>query len=218
MITSLLVAFLNLNHLLPLLIGQYGSLVYLVLFLVIFIETGVVVLPFLPGDSLLFLSGSLAALSGTTLNPLLLIIILSIAAILGDTVNFEIGKHFGHHLTSPRFQRWIKPKYLHDTERFFTKHGNAAVFLGRFMPLIRTFIPFTAGISKMAYHRFILYNVLGGLSWVSVTVLAGFFLGNIAIVKAHFELIMLAIVAISLLPAMLMALRRKLKKPATPVN
>ncbi|MFD0896578.1 VTT domain-containing protein [Loigolactobacillus binensis] len=214
MVTAAIASILNLNHLLPLLIAQYGWLVYAGLFIVIFIETGVVVFPFLPGDSLLFLCGSLAAVSSQSLNPLVLLVLLSLAAIAGDSVNFEIGQHLGHYLTKPKWQRWLKPKYLHEAEHFFTRHGSSAIFLGRFMPVIRTFIPFTAGVSKMPYRKFILFNVLGGVAWVSVAVLAGYFFGNIALVKAHFELIMVAIILISLLPAAVMALKRKQDRPA----
>lgn len=213
MITGLLVSILNINHLLPVLIAQYGILVYLGLFVVIFIETGLVVFPFLPGDSLLFLSGSIAAMASHSLNHVILIILLSIAAIAGDSLNFEIGQRLGKHLTSPKWQRWIKPKYLKEAETFFQNHGSSAIFLGRFMPLIRTFIPFTAGASKMHYHKFIFFNVLGGIAWVSVAVLAGYFFGNIAIVKSHFELIMIAIILISLLPAIFISLKRKVKGP-----
>ncbi|MFC6314280.1 VTT domain-containing protein [Lapidilactobacillus achengensis] len=200
----------DLNQLLPQLIGQYGNLIYLGLFIVIFIETGVVVLPFLPGDSLLFLCGSLAALDGQPLNIEILLILLSIAAVIGDSLNFEIGKHLGQHLThSEKMQRWIKPEYLARSQGFFEKHGKAAIFLGRFMPIIRTFIPFTAGISQMPYRSFITYNILGGISWVLLAVGSGYLFGNIAFVKNHFELIMVAIILISLLPALIMALKKK---------
>ncbi|MDA5387177.1 VTT domain-containing protein [Loigolactobacillus backii] len=216
MVTEILVSILNMNHLLPSLIAQYGGLVYGGLFIIIFVETGLVVFPFLPGDSLLFLSGSIAAMTAHSLNHITLIILLSIAAIAGDSLNFEIGHHFGQHLTKPKWQRWIKPKYLKEAGQFFHNHGNSAIFLGRFMPVIRTLIPFTAGVSKMHYRKFILFNVLGGIAWVSVAVLAGYFFGNITIVKTHFELIMLAIIVISLLPAILISLKRKSK--GTDVN
>ncbi|AMV60378.1 DedA protein [Pediococcus damnosus] len=211
MITTLLTGLLNMNHLLPHLIAQYGSLVYVGLFALIFIETGLVIFPFLPGDSILFLSGSIAAMSTHSLNYITLIVLLSIAAIAGDSLNFELGHHFGGHLSSPKWQRWIKPKYLAEAELFFKKYGNWAIFLGRFIPIIRTFVPFTAGISKMHYRQFILYNVIGGITWVSIAVLSGYFFGNIPIIKAHFELIMLAIVLISLIPMMVMLLKRTRK-------
>ncbi|MCH4056838.1 MAG: VTT domain-containing protein [Lactobacillaceae bacterium] len=208
--STLIHALFNLNQVLPQLVAQYGNLVYIGMFIVIFVETGLVVFPFLPGDSLLFLSGSIAAMTTHPLNPLILIVSLSIAAIVGDTVNFEIGSRFGQYLTeSPRWRRFIKPKNIAEAQKFFEKHGSVAIFLGRFMPLIRTFIPFTAGISKMAYHKFILYNMLGGISWVVIAVLSGYFFGNIPVVQAHFELIMVSIIVISLLPAVIISLRKK---------
>ncbi|MTV81872.1 VTT domain-containing protein [Secundilactobacillus folii] len=212
MLTALLASVLNVQHLLPALIAQYGSLVYGGLFLVIFIETGVVILPFLPGDSLLFLSGSLAALSTHSLNHLVLILLLSVAAIAGDSLNFEIGKRFGHHLKNPRWQKLIKPKRLEQASNFYQRYGSLAIFLGRFMPIIRTLIPFTAGISKMPYRKFILFNVLGGVSWVTVAVLSGYLFGNIPGVQTHFELIMMAIVVISLVPAAILAIRSRRPK------
>lgn len=213
MITGLLVSILNINHLLPMLIAQYGTFVYVGLFAVVFMETGLVIFPFLPGDSLLFLSGSIAAMASHSLNHIILIVLLSVAAIAGDSLNFEIGHHFGKYLTSPRWQRWIKPQHLKAAQTFFHTHGSTAIFLGRFMPLIRTFIPFTAGISKMHYRKFIVFNILGGIAWVNIAVLAGYFFGNIAIVKSHFELIMVAIILISLLPALFISLTRKFKGP-----
>lgn len=180
----------------------------------IFIETGVVVFPFLPGDSLLFLCGSLAAITDNSLNPLMLIIVLGAAAICGDSLNFEIGKRFGHHIsTSKRWQKFIKPENLKRSESFFEKHGNSAIFLGRFMPIIRTFVPFTAGGSRMTYPNFLFYNILGGLTWVTLCIGAGFFFGNVAIVRDHFSLIMVMIVLISLLPIMIVALKNYRSKP-----
>ncbi|WP_010622114.1 VTT domain-containing protein [Paucilactobacillus suebicus] len=206
MITSLMTSILNISHLLPQVIAQFGWLTYIGLFGIIFIETGLVLFPFLPGDSILFLCGSIAALSNHPLNHIILIIVLSIAAILGDFVNFEIGQHLGKHLTgSNKWSKWIKPKYVKDAQSFFNRHGSSAIFLGRFVPIIRTFIPFTAGASKMQYRKFAIFNILGAFSWVAVAVLAGFLFGNVSIVKAHFELIMVAIIIISLAPAVLMS-------------
>lgn len=200
----------NLNQLLPGLIGRYGSWIYIGLFALIFIETGIVILPFLPGDSLLFLCGSLAAMSNHSLNIWILLLALSIAAVIGDSLNFEIGEHFGEYIMrNERLRRFIKPKYLRRSEIFFARHGKPAIFLGRFMPIIRTIIPFTAGVSHMKYRDFAKYNILGGVTWVVVAVSAGYFFGNIAIVKAHFELIMIAIIVISLLPALIMAIRNR---------
>lgn len=144
------------------------------------------------------------------LNHIILIILLSVAAIAGDTVNFEIGKRFGKHLTGPKWQRWIKPQYVTRAQNFFDRYGSSAIFFGRFMPLIRTFIPFTAGISKMKYRKFVIFNILGAIAWVNIAVLAGYFFGNITIVKTHFELIMIAIIVISLIPAVLVSLHKKM--------
>jgi Uncharacterized membrane-associated protein len=201
---------LILTTLLPHLISQFGSLVYVGLFALIFIETGVVVLPFLPGDSILFLCGSLAALSTHSLNIGILILTLGLAAILGDSLNFEIGKHFGKKLFQHRLlSRFIKPEYLTRSEKFYQKHGKSAIFLGRFIPIIRTFTPFTAGMSNMRHRDFIIYNVLGAVSWILITLGSGFLLGNNVIVKAHFELIMLAVVGISMIPAAISVLRHR---------
>lgn len=201
---------LILTSLMPHLISQFGSLVYVGLFALIFIETGVVVLPFLPGDSILFLCGSLAALSTHSLNIGVLILTLGIAAILGDSLNFEIGKHFGEQLFHHKLlSKLIKPKYLARSEKFYQTHGKSAIFLGRFIPIIRTFTPFTAGMSNMHHRDFIIYNVLGAMSWVLITLGSGFLLGNNVIVKAHFELIMLGVVGISLIPAVISLLRHR---------
>lgn len=200
----------NISQLVPQLIAQYGNLIYVGLFIVILIETGVVVLPFLPGDSLLFLCGSLAAVGQHSLNVWFLFGLLSVAAAVGDAMNFEIGQHFGQYLaTSERWQRLIKPKYLQQSATFFDRHGKGAIFLGRFVPIVRTFIPFTAGISHMHYRDFAIYNILGAVSWVGIAVGAGYFFGNIPLIKAHFELIMLAIVAISLIPVLIVGLRSR---------
>lgn len=208
-------AIFNLTTLLPALINQFGSLVYVGLFIIIFVETGLVFFPFLPGDSLLFLSGSIAAIANQGLNVYALIILLSIAAILGDSTNFEIGKRFGNYLTtSEKWMKRINPKHLKSARTFFQKHGNSAIFLGRFVPIVRTLVPFVAGGTEMPYHKFITYNFLGGISWVLVAVLSGYFFGNIPLFNQHFELIMVAIVIVSLLPVAIVGLneRNKVKK------
>ncbi|MFC6181549.1 VTT domain-containing protein [Lactiplantibacillus daowaiensis] len=207
--TVLISGLFHLNTLLPQLIASYGNWIYVGLFLLIFVETGLVVFPFLPGDSILFLCGSLAAMT-SDLNVGVLVVSLGIAAILGDLVNFEIGKRFGHHvLSSPRLSRFIKPKYLKESQAFFDRHGSLAIFLGRFVPIIRTLVPFTAGMSAMHYPTFARYNILGGLTWIIVAISAGYLFGNIAIVKQHFELIMLAIVVISLIPVGITMLKHR---------
>lgn len=207
--TVLLAGLLNLNQLLPQLIASWGVWIYVGLFLVIFVETGLVVFPFLPGDSILFLCGSLAAVT-TNFSVVTLFLTLSIAAILGDLVNFEIGKRFGRHiLHSERLSRWIKPKHLQQSEEFFDRYGSLAIFLGRFVPIVRTLIPFTAGMGKMSYPVFARYNILGGLSWMLVALGAGYLFGNIAVVQQNFELIMLAIVFVSLIPVVWTVLKRR---------
>lgn len=207
LITSL---FPNMSTLLPSFLAQYGGLTYVVLFLLIFIETGIVIFPFLPGDSLLFLCGSLAAMAGHPLSLPLLWIILIIAAVAGDALNFEIGEHGGQYITTQSpLKRFIKPSYLKQSEHFFTKHGKAAIFLGRFMPIIRTFIPFTAGVSKMHFRSFVSYNIIGAVSWVSIGLGAGYLFGNVPMVKNHFELIILGVVFVSLLPAVILAFKHR---------
>jgi membrane-associated protein len=198
------------STLLPSFLAQYGGFTYVLLFLLIFIETGIVIFPFLPGDSLLFLCGSLAAMAGHPLSLPLLWLILTAAAVAGDALNFEIGEHGGHYLTTQSpLKRFIKPSYLQQSEQFFAKHGKAAIFLGRFMPIIRTFIPFTAGVSKMHFRSFVSYNIIGAVSWVTIGLGAGYLFGNVPVVKNHFELIILAVVLVSLLPAAILALKHK---------
>ncbi|GFH41103.1 VTT domain-containing protein [Lactococcus insecticola] len=209
MTAILLAHFFDFQTLLPNLMATHGFLVYLLLFGIIFAETGLVVTPFLPGDSILFLAGSLAALSGG-LHLWLLLPTLMLAALLGDFTNFEIGKRFGHYLAaSDKFKKLIKPSYLEKSETFFEKHGDFAIVIGRFTPIIRTIIPFTAGIGKMPYVKFARFNILGGVIWILVAVLSGFAFGNIPFVTAHFEIIMIAIVLISLIPAGIAWLKSK---------
>jgi len=208
--TTFFALFFHLNTVLPQLIASFGIWIYVVLFLIIFIETGLVIFPFLPGDSILFLCGSLAAMAAQSLNFWALLITLMIAAILGDLCNFEIGKRFGHHvLHSERLKRFIKPQYVEESQAFFDRHGSLAIFLGRFVPIIRTLVPFTAGMSSMHYPTFARYNILGGITWILVTLGAGFLFGNISFVQQHFELIMLAIVFISLIPVGIGVLNRR---------
>jgi membrane-associated protein len=186
--------------------------VYLFLGLLIFVETGLVIFPFLPGDSILFLAGSLIALYPGHINIWLLIFVLSTVAFLANTLNYEIGRLFGKEITkSKKLSKLLKPQYLEDAKKFFEKHGSWAIFLGRFMPIIRTVIPFTAGGSLMPYRKFLIFNYLGGLSWVSVATLAGYFLGGIPFVKAHFEIIMLGIILVSFIPAILTGIKQILK-------
>lgn len=204
MITTFITSLLNFKDLLPNLITQMGVSFYLLLFCLIFIETGVVFMPFLPGDSLLFLCGTFAAISSYHLNIGILILILSVAAVLGDNVNFLIGEKFGKYLLHhPKWQKFFKPEHLKRAEKFFAKYGNFSIFMGRFVPIVRTIVPFTAGLSKMNPRTFKTFNLIGGCSWGSVVLLSGYLFGNVPFVKDHIELILLSIVVISLIPVVI---------------
>lgn len=208
--TMLLASLFHINLLLPQLMASFGHWIYIGLFGLIFIETGLVVFPFLPGDSMLFLSGSLAAMSGSGLNIGLLVVMLILAAILGDGCNFELGKRYGHRLLNNRFlKRLFKPSRLQMTEQFFEKHGPAAIFLGRFVPVVRTLVPFIAGMTGMRYRSFAIFNCLGAVSWILVTLGTGYLFGNISIVQQHFELMMMSVVLISLIPMALKLLKAR---------
>lgn len=197
-IIRLLIDFvLHLDEYLNVLIANYGSWTYGILFLVVFMETGLVVTPFLPGDSLLFAAGTFAALG--SLNPVILFALLASAAIIGDTVNYSIGAFIGPRAFSGNI-RFLKREHLDRTHEFYEKHGGKTIILARFIPIIRTFAPFVAGVGSMTYSHFILYNVMGGLSWVAIFVFGGFYFGNLPVVRNHFELVIVTIIAISLLP------------------
>ncbi|BDR58206.1 VTT domain-containing protein [Xylocopilactobacillus apicola] len=210
---------IHLEKYLPQFIQLYGSWIYVLYFLVLFVETGLVIFPFLPGDSILFLGGSLAALKNGGINLWLLMIISVVAAILGDFVNFEIGKRFGHHIeNSPRWQRFIKPEYLKRAQNFFDRYGKISIFLGRFMPIIRTMVPFVAGTAKMTYRHFVAYNLIGGVTWVGFMTLLGYFFGQQPFVQKHFSLILVAIIFISILPAVIVWLKGLLTKKSQNKN
>jgi membrane-associated protein len=196
--------FLHLDEHLANIINQYGVWTYAILFLIIFMETGFVVTPFLPGDSLLFAAGSLAPISD--MNVWLLIVLLIIAAIAGDTVNYWIGHYLGERAYNIK---WIKREYLDRTHAFFQKHGGKTIFLARFVPIVRTFAPFVAGMGKMSYGYFFSYNVFGGIVWVVLFTLLGYFFGNIPFVKANFELVIIAIILLSVVPAVWEALKAR---------
>ncbi len=210
LISSLLDIFLHLDEYLAQVIAQYGVLTYLFLFAVIFAETGLVVTPFLPGDSLIFAAGALAA--STTLNPLLLFILIGTAAVLGDAVNYSIGKRIGKRAFSGEI-RWLKKEYLDRTHAFYEKHGGKTIFLARFVPIVRTFAPFVAGVGEMSYRNFATYNVVGAITWVGIFISAGYFFGEIPFVKANFEFVVVAIILVSVLPAVIEVIKARAEKP-----
>jgi membrane-associated protein len=187
--------FLHLDRYLGDIISQYGAWTYGILFVVIFVETGLVIMPFLPGDSLIFAAATFAALG--SLNVWYLLGLLMFAAVLGDTVNYSIGHYLGDRAYNIK---WIKKEYLEKTHAFFEKHGGKAIFLARFVPIVRTFAPFVAGIGKMSYGYFITYNFVGGITWVAVFTLLGYFFGSLEFVQKNFELVIIAIILVSVLP------------------
>jgi len=207
-ITYLIDLFLHLDVHLNELILQYGAITYVILFLVIFAETGLVVTPFLPGDSLLFAAGSFAAIG--SFDVALLFILLCIAAILGDTVNYWIGHYIGPKVFHKE-TKFIKKEYLVRTHNFYEKHGGITIIIARFVPIIRTFAPFVAGVGAMTYSKFILYNVTGGIIWVAMFVFGGYYFGNIPVVRNNFSIVIVVIILISVLPGVIEYLRHKAK-------
>lgn len=211
MIADIIDLFLHLDKHLSAIIEQYGVWTYSILTLVIFLETGVVVTPFLPGDSLLFAAGALAATGA--LDVWWLFALLFIAAVVGDTVNYRIGYAIG-----PRaFQghsRFFKREHLERTQLFYEKHGGMTIFLARFVPIIRTFAPFVAGIGRMSYNRFIFYNIFGGLVWTGLFVFAGYFFGNLPFVKKNFSLVILVIIVLSVVPILIEFIKHRQQQQA----
>ena len=179
-------------------VAEYGVWTYAILFLIIFCETGLVVTPFLPGDSLLFAAGALAAT--TSLHPALLFVLLAAAAVLGDSSNYAIGARLGARVFGGQF-RFIKREHLDRTEQFYAKYGGKTIILARFIPIVRTYAPFVAGAARMNYSRFAFFNITGGLLWVSLFVLGGYWFGNIPVVEENFGLVVVAIILLSVLPA-----------------
>jgi membrane-associated protein len=203
--------FMHLDHHLASISTEYGAWTYLIIFLIVFCETGLVVTPFLPGDSLLFVIGALTAANGS-LNLGFSLFLLSAAAILGDTVNYFIGHHMGPKIFRRENIKYLNMDHLKRTEEFFKKYGGKTIIIARFVPIIRTFAPFVAGMGNMAYARFISYNIVGALIWVFSLVLAGHFFGKIPIVEKNFSKVILLIIFVSLLPVLIEILRHRQSK------
>jgi membrane-associated protein len=199
--------FLHLDRHLAEVIQAYGTWTYALLFTIVFLETGLVVTPILPGDSLLFAAGSFAALRA--LDVWLLFALLSVAAILGDTVNYSIGHYLGPKVFHYERSRFFNPDHLRKTHQFYEKYGGKTIIIARFVPIVRTFAPFVAGIGAMTYWRFLAYNVVGGILWVAVCLFAGYFFGNLPIVKNNFSLAIIAIVILSVMPAVVEYVRHR---------
>lgn len=193
------------------LVQNYGVWIYGILFLIIFCETGLVVTPFLPGDSLLFVAGTLAALSSSHINVHLMVLLLIGAAILGDASNYFIGKFFGEKLFRNPDSKIFKQAYLNKTHEFYERHGGKTIIIARFVPIIRTFAPFVAGMGKMTYAHFFSFNVIGGVCWVPLFMYAGYFFGEMDFVKHNLSLLIIAIIFVSLLPGIFEIVRQKMK-------
>lgn len=189
---------LHLDKYLQLLVNQYSTATYLLLFLIIFLETGIVITPFLPGDSLLFVAGALAATGSFKIAVLFLVIF--IAAVIGDTVNYHVGKYFGPKIFRKESSILFHKEYLVRAEKFYEKHGKKTIIIARFIPIIRTFAPFVAGIGRMPYGIFLIYNIVGAFLWCSLFIFGGYLFGNISWIKEHFGLLILGIIFISLMP------------------
>ncbi len=198
---------LHLDRHLDVVIRSYGVWTYFLLFTIVFCETGLVVTPILPGDSLLFAVGTFAALG--SLDLWWVMVSLSVAAIAGDTVNYWIGHLVGPKVFTRKKSRFLKQEYLRRTHQFYEKYGGKTIIIARFVPIIRTFAPFVAGIGSMTYLRFVIYNIVGGVAWIMILVLAGYFFGNVPVVKRNFSLVIVAIIIISIMPGVIEFLRHK---------
>ena len=198
--------FLHLDLHLASIMQQYGGWTYLILFTIIFCETGLVVMPILPGDSLLFATGALVAVGNLKIEMVILLLV--VAAILGDAVNYAIGYYLGPKVLS-RNSRFLKKEYLDRTHRFYEKYGGKTIVFARFIPIIRTFAPFLAGVGRMSYWKFGSYNVIGGVLWIAIFTLGGYFFGNLKVVRHNFTLVVIAIILISVMPAVIEMLRSK---------
>jgi membrane-associated protein len=209
LISQLLDYFLHLDAHLNEVARVLGPWLYALLFAIVFCETGLVVTPFLPGDSLLFAVGALAASPGSALSMPLLAVLLIAAAVLGDAVNYSIGKRVGPRIFHSESSRWLNKEHLVRAQRFYERYGAKTIVLARFVPIVRTFAPFVAGIGRMSYRRFAVYNVTGGVAWVLIFLLAGYFFGNLPVVQEQFHYVVVAIIAISLVPVAIEWLRAR---------
>jgi membrane-associated protein len=198
---------LHLDKYINVVIQDYGQWTYMILFVIIFCETGLVVTPFLPGDSLLFVAGTFAALG--SLNLTWLLVLLSAAAILGDTINYWIGNYIGPRVFQMENSRIFKKEYLDRTHQFYEKYGPITIVIGRFVPIIRTFAPFLAGVGSMTYGKFLTYNVAGGVLWIVLFTMGGYFFGNLPIVKKNFTFVIFAIIIISVMPTVIEYFRQR---------
>jgi membrane-associated protein len=206
-ITQLMDFVIHIDRHLAEIIQNYGTWAYLILFIIIFCETGLVVTPFLPGDSMLFVVGALCTTGALNIN--LAILLLIIAAVVGNTLNYFIGKMIGERIMESRKNRFVKKEYIGKAQAFYDKYGGKAIFLSRFLPILRTFAPFVAGIGKMSFDKFSMYNIAGAAAWVLVFMLGGFFFGNIPIVKENLTYVIFGIIFVSLLPAVITGLKVK---------
>ncbi len=206
-ITQLMDFVIHIDRHLAEIIQNYGTWAYLILFIIIFCETGLVVTPFLPGDSMLFVVGALCTTGALNIN--LAILLLIIAAVVGNTLNYFIGKMIGEKIMESRKNRFVKKEYIGKAQAFYDKYGGKAIFLSRFLPILRTFAPFVAGIGKMSFDKFSMYNIAGATAWVLVFMLGGFFFGNIPIVKENLTYVIFGIIFVSLLPAVITGLKVK---------
>ena len=203
---------LHVDRYLLTLVSTYGTWAYLILFLIVFAETGLVVTPFLPGDSLLFAAGAIAAIG--SLDVRIVIAVLIAAATIGDAVNYAVGRLAGGRIlraveTNPRWKRWLNPAHVARAHDFFERHGGKAIVMARFVPIVRTFVPFVAGVAEMSYPSFALYNIVGAVAWVGLCVGSGYVFGNVPIVQDNFSLVVLGIVAVSILPMLVEYLRHR---------
>ena len=205
----------HLDRYLDMVTQQYGTGTYAILGAIIFIETGFVVMPFLPGDSLLFAAGAISMRDASGLNPVVLGLILTVCAIAGDTVNYHVGKAIGPRVMKSETSKWLNKKHLEATHKFFEKYGGKTIILARFVPIVRTFAPFVAGAGAMTYSRFILYNIVGGVAWVATMMGAGMIFGQMDVVKKNFELVVIGIIVLSVMPMVFDAYKARQARTAS---